>query len=377
MKPSILATCLLALTASAQAIAPPPPPPDPADRVIARVVEAGNRHKALLNLTLAMPAGEDEGSRYWSRETPGWLVSSGYTTGGGEGCDNCPGIWRWASLTKQLVAVLAMQEVEAGRLALDAPIGRYLTRERRTRLGLVTLRQLLQHTSGVVDAESGAKNASGFPVRYLRSAAIVANDGLCHGQQGKPGAFRYNNCDYELVGEVLETLTGKKLASLLAERITMPLGMTTARLLASGEPAGQPGYLDGRPDDWIDVGRFGAAGAVAGRWTEPVLFDIALLQGKLLRRDTLAELWRGDPRLGYAALGAWSFPAKLEGCEGPVQIVERHGEIGGVQVRNFILPDRRIALVAFTTRPADFGQVWQGKGLSFDLLSAAACPARP
>lgn len=34
-------------------------------------------------------------------------------------------VWRWASITKQLAATLAMQEVAAGRLDLDAPVSRY------------------------------------------------------------------------------------------------------------------------------------------------------------------------------------------------------------------------------------------------------------
>jgi hypothetical protein len=47
-------------------------------------------------------------------------------------------------------------------------------------------------------------------------------------------------------------------------------------------------------------------------------------------------------------------------------------------VRNVLAPSRGIAVIAFanTTR-AEFGEVWQGKGLTHDLLNAALCPAAP
>ena len=65
---------------------------------------------------------------------------------------------------------------------------------------------------------------------------------------------------------------------------------------------------------------------------------------------------------------------KLHQPSAPVAIVERRGQIGGVQVRNFLLPASGRALVMFTPREAtDFGEVWQGKGLTYRLASQAFC----
>jgi hypothetical protein len=73
----------------------------------------------------------------------------------------------------------------------------------------------------------------------------------------------------------------------------------------------------------------------------------------------------------------WSFPAKLAGCAQPVQLVERRGHIGGIQVRNILIPVRGMAVIAFANSPGtEFGEVWQAKGLTHDLLSAALCPAQ-
>ncbi len=56
------------------------------------------------------------------------------------------------------------------------------------------------------------------------------------------------------------------------------------------------------------------------------------------------------------------------------RLVERYGEIGGVQMRNFLLPDRKLALAVYSNdRRTEFGEVWRGEGLSIDLIRAAAC----
>ena len=80
--------------------------------------------------------------------------------------------------------------------------------------------------------------------------------------------------------------------------------------------------------------------------------------------------------LGYEALGAWSFPAGLAGCAAPVALVERRGDVGGIQVRNVIAPALGRSMAVFVNDDTvDFGEVWQGKGLSYELLSAAFCPS--
>jgi D-alanyl-D-alanine carboxypeptidase len=54
--------------------------------------------------------------------------------------------------------------------------------------------------------------------------------------------------------------------------------------------------------------------------------------------------------------------------------VERRGYVGGIQARNIIAPGRGVTVVMFSNQADyDFGEIWQGKGLSHDVLAAALC----
>jgi CubicO group peptidase (beta-lactamase class C family) len=312
--------------------------------------------------------------------------------------------WRWASVTKQVTALLVMQEVEAGRLRLDQPLAEALPGFAGPTARQVTLRQLLQHTSGLPNPEDTPKGADGVPAFYrpvasapVAQAAAATNPsatatgsagqsanasaalGYCAGSGARPpGApFAYNNCDYLVLGAVLERVTGLSYAALVERQLAGPLGLASLRVLPRGATAPTPvvGYLaSGAPEPAFDIGTYGAAGALHGTADDLLAFDRALLDGRLLTPASRIALWAGDPKLGYAALGAWVFPATIEGCAAPVRLVERRGAIGGIQVRNVLVIERGVSVIVFTNREAvDFGEVWQRQGLTYALLRATLC----
>jgi len=271
--------------------------------------------------------------------------------------------WRWASVTKQISATIAMQDVAAGRLDLDAPITRYLSGFKGPTGNRITMGMLLGHTSGLPDSNAGDGAA-------FRLGARVLPDAVCAGAvRDQPGkSFNYDNCDYIIAGRVLEVVNRKPYTQLLTERITKALGMTSVRI-AGPHVAG----LDEAP---VNLAAYGAAGAITGTIRDLWRFDQALIKGKLLPATARAKMWEGRPQYGYAALGQWAYTVPLRGCDSAQRIIERRGAIGGVQVRNYILPERNIVLIAMTNRDkTDFGELWQSAGLGYELLSAAACKA--
>ena len=289
------------------------------------------------------------------------------------------GEWRWASVTKMVTALLVLEQVEAGRLELDAPAATYLP-ESPEPLRRVTLRQLLNHTSGLAnpDAEGtlawytgDAENASA----YCRGPAL-----------GAPGgAFAYNNCDFLVLADVLEAATNESFQSLVEHRLAEGLGLSSVRVVTEpGDDAAIPGYSDGgRLDRGVSLAVFGAGGALVGSAGDLAALNHALMSGKVLgQQATLAAFAEGVPELGYVALGAWAYEATPQGCEAPLRLVERRGDIEGVHVLTMldIANDRSFA--AFSNRAeTDWGWLWAGEGLAADLASRAFCggrtPARP
>ena len=139
---------------------------------------------------------------------------------------------------------------------------------------------------------------------------------------------------------------------------------------------GVPGFVGGKPEPHYELASFGAAGGLMGTARAVFAFDRKLMTGTLLSPAARAELWKPEGGRSYQALGQWVFPGQLKGCAAPKRIVQRDGEIGGVQTRNYILPDDDLAVVVFTNRSSDdfaIGEIWQGKGFAYDLLSAVAC----
>ena len=280
-----------------------------------------------------------------------------------------PEIQPWASVTKQVLAVMIMQQVQESRLALEAPADRYLP-ELAGGARPPTIRELLQHRSGLFNPDDSAPGAGGMPSYYIATDDPLAP---CLVERSAPGgSWRYNNCDYLVLGRILERVSGKPLATLFQERIARPAGLTTARF--AGDPITAPHLHDWTEADQRLFTRFGAAGGLVGSMADLQRFDHALVHGQLLSAASRELLWQADPALGYMALGQWVFDAQPQGCAAPLHIVERRGGIGRYQVRNIIVPALDLFVIMFVRdENFDFGEIWQGRGLSHDVLAAAAC----
>ncbi len=287
------------------------------------------------------------------------------------GPDTAPGAhraWPWASVTKQVLAVVVMQQVEAGTLDLNARADSYLP-DLSSDVPSPTIRQLLQHRSGLRNPDDSPADATGTPSFYADGPTGL--DWCIAGRAPATEEWRYNNCDYIVLGAILEKVAETPIEALLEQRIGIPSGWSDTALLRAGSArdfAGRDQAYTAR------IARYGSSAALVGPLEDMVRFDRALLSGKLLSAEARSALWQGDPALGYMALGQWVFDAPLKGCEAPVQIVERRGNIGKYQVRNIIMPERSIAIaLASEDEDFDFGEIWSGSGAMYDTLSAVAC----
>ena len=233
--------------------------------------------------------------------------------------------FRVGSLTKSFVATVALQLVDEGRLSLSDTVERWLP-------GVlpygrqVTVRQLLNHTSGVPDFVLPAliELYRGNRFRSWRPRELVA---LIAGQpQDFPAgsAWSYSNTGYVLAGMIIERVTRRPLGRALERRIFQPL-----RLRDTSFPVNFPflpdrhlrGYsldlddelnpVEGRLLDFTvyNPSLAWAAGNVVSDMDDLARFYRALLGGRLLAPDRLAEMKTRveiDPGVGYG-LGLFVF----------------------------------------------------------------------
>lgn len=291
-------------------------------------------------------------------------------------------VWRYASVTKQWTATIAMQEVAAGRLDLDAPITTYLPGSRAPFAARLTARLLMRHISGLPRTEDSPKGVDDWPSFYLATPGSPDTGvAWCEGptDRAPPAAFHYGDCDFIMMGAVLEGITRKPYATLVRERITGPLRLRSVGLFPRSRPT-VVGYEAGkRESSAFRLENFGAAGALYGTTHDLFAFDRALMTGKLLPEAQRTVMWDGDPKLGFAAFGQWVFSAPIKGCgPTPIRFVERRGGIGGVVLRNIIIPERNAVIIMTANRDtadAAFGEIWQGRGIAHDVIATALCPA--
>ncbi|MEE4209513.1 MAG: serine hydrolase domain-containing protein, partial [Parvularcula sp.] len=284
--------------------------------------------------------------------------------------------WRWASVTKMLGGLMILQEVEAGRLDLDGAVAAYLPGA-PPHFEHITLRQLLNFTSGLPNpARLPQEERTGHAPYFT---AMTPQWDFCYGPpEVQPGErFDYNGCDSIVLGWILENVTGKSFAALLDERFKKPLGLEGLRYVTeAGDDAAVTGTVGGKLyGDAFQLHTLGAGAAVVGPPQELSVILDAYVRGGFISDHALRRAFEtGVPELGYVALTAWAYNGRLGGCEEPVRIVERQGHLTGTKVLTLMAPDLGRSIVAFSNREeTDWGWIWAGEGLSFELASAAFC----
>jgi CubicO group peptidase (beta-lactamase class C family) len=297
------------------------------------------------------------------------------------------------SVTKTLLATGVLMLVTRGQLALDEPVARYLPdlpiHNPWQASSPITVRHLLDHTSGLGDAHLwqvfATRTSPDLPLRRA-----IAREGTRLALQARPGTrFSYSNTGYTLLGLLVETVTGERYERFLDRELLAPLGMTRSTFtwqsqvgdkadttMAMGhfdDGTRQPAYgLATRPAAQFtttagDMARFArflmSNGRVPHGDTSRVLVDGALLSAMGVPRHTEAE--RAGLTLGYG-LG-------LQSRERWGLMTRCHvGNIGTFRAILCVLPDQQRAFFAsYNSDPED--AAWD----RVDSLLVAQLGARP
>ena len=179
--------------------------------------------------------------------------------------------FRVASVSKLIVGLAVLRLVDQGRIALDDPVvGQWTPPVAPTDPAFrrITVRQLLQHTSGLDKHRSlffdeGATEWHDA-VRQIAGMPLVSPPGQ---------VFRYTNADFVILGELLEQLTGLAFEDAVRQLVLEPLGIATAVMVGTHEqPPGDPWYPTGAGRNYMET--TGPAGA----WAMTPLEALALVR---------------------------------------------------------------------------------------------------
>jgi len=282
------------------------------------------------------------------------------------------GTFRIGSTTKPFVSTVALQLAGEGRLDLDAPVSRYLP---GLIDGRITVRQLLQHTSGLYDhTEALPLDPAGFPGVRFKSwdprELVAISVGRPLGFE--PGTqYSYSNTNYIVAGLLIEQLTGRPYQQAVEQRVLKPLRLKDTSLPRTSVDVPGPhahGYFPDASGNPVDVTRLnpswgGAAGEMISTTRDLDTFLKALLGGRLLKPAQQRELTRTTSVSPNYGLGVSVTPLPCG-----TTVYGHDGTIHGYAAMMVGTPDKRLELSV--TEAANGGAPGDGYA---KLLSTVFC----
>ncbi|MEI5676573.1 MULTISPECIES: serine hydrolase domain-containing protein [unclassified Nocardioides] len=297
-----------------------------------------------------------------------------YTAGVGDLRDGSPvpadGRVRIASNTKMFTATVVLQLVGEGKVDLDARVERYLpgvVRGRGNDGRRITVRQLLQQTSGLPDYDTIVE-AQGGSLQSIAGQYFEPYDlldaALGERRHFKPGRkWEYSNTNYVVLGLLAQRVTGRPIGEEITRRIIRPIGLEDTYWPRQGEqrirgvhPRGYWADEPGAPYEDItrmDPSLGWAAGQLVSTTADLGRFMQALLDGRLLAPAQLAQMRRTVRAPGFDAEPGWRYGLGLASHRLPCGIRGwgHGGDIQGFETRNLVTNDGRWAVVAVTALP--------------------------
>lgn len=218
--------------------------------------------------------------------------------------------FRSGSVTKTFVATVVLQLAAEHRLRLDDTVERWLpglVSGNGNNGNLITLRMLLNHTSGLYNyAEDQQLNELFEKDHFITfTPEELVRVAVSHQPDFPPGtAWGYSDTNYVLLGMVIEQATGHTYAQEITHRIIRPLRLRGTYLPGTSPGLRRPfmhGYTNDTPDGHIQDITFynpsfaGASGEMISTAGDLDRFDSALLAGRLLPRLLLEEMLTPTP----------------------------------------------------------------------------------
>jgi D-alanyl-D-alanine carboxypeptidase len=254
-------------------------------------------------------------------------------------------VFEIGSVTKQFTAACILLLAEQGKLSLDDKISKYLQNTPASWTN-ITIRHLLTHTSGV----KNYTGLDGFELsRHLTQAQFIAQIGELPLVFAPGEKFSYCNTGYNLLGYIIENVSGKKYWEFLSENILGPLKMSATtnrepsrilKLRAAGYEQDKTNGLVNRDVDY--TGLF-SAGEIVSTVGDLMKWDAALDTEKILKNSSKKLMWTpGKLNSGKSiSYGFGWFAGTLNGHKN----IGHPGATSGFSAANERFPDDGLEIV--------------------------------
>jgi D-alanyl-D-alanine carboxypeptidase len=259
-------------------------------------------------------------------------------------------VYRIGSITKQFTSAAVMRLIERGKLSLDDPMSKYLP-DVPLHDHTVTIRQLLNHTSGIHSYTSKAEWQKTWNEELTPRQIVAFVDKDTFDFAPNTG-WRYNNTGYVLLGMIIEKVTGEPYATYLQHDLFAPLGLrqTSYCPTRATDPSFAEGYSSAggtvKPAVFLDMTHPFAAGALCSTVRDLVTWQRALAGGRVVNAQSYALMTTPDTlnngkRLNY---GFGLVPGML----GTHRSVGHGGGVNGFTTSSIYFPDDSVNVVVFS-----------------------------
>jgi CubicO group peptidase (beta-lactamase class C family) len=234
--------------------------------------------------------------------------------------------FRLGSITKQFTATAILQLAAQGKLSVDDKASKYIANAPDAWKD-ITIHHLLTHTSGI-------PNYTAFPDFQTTMRVAVTPIELVakfkdHPLDFPPGSkFKYSNSGYEVLGVIIEKVSGEKYEDYLKKHIFDPLDMqasgydhdtTILKHRASGYERGKDGKI--KNAEYLDMSIPYSAGSLYSTVEDLYLWDRSLYTDKMLTRE-----WRDKMFTPFLSNYAYGWTVKGEGAD---KTISHNGGING------------------------------------------------
>ena len=252
-------------------------------------------------------------------------------------------VFEIGSLTKQFTAACVLLLAQEGKIGLDEPINKYFQVPESWKA--IRVRHLLTHTSGI----KTYNNLPGFEAAHPLKAEEFIAEIAAYPLDFAPGeTFAYCNSGYNLLGFLIEKVSGQSYWQFLAARILNPLEMTATqsrdqKKIILNRAAGyelKNEQLVNRDPELTDVF---SAGAMVSTIPDLLKWNSALDSGKLLKPTSMEQMWTPF-KLNGGKLSTYGFGWRIDEYKGTKNI-GHGGSTSGFSCSLQRFPDATLAVI--------------------------------